>query len=44
MRGRLVVDAGAGLRWMMGQLRRMAVGNIRLSELAAAIRRGDTHE
>jgi len=28
----------AGLRWMMKELRKMATGNIPLSELAAAVR------
>jgi len=37
-------DPGAGQRWMMNELRKMAIGNIPLSELAEAIRRGDAHE
>lgn len=37
-------DAGAGLRWVMGELRKLAVGNIPLSELAEAVRQGGPHE
>ncbi len=30
-------DPGAGRRWIMGELRRMALGNVPLAELAAAV-------
>lgn len=33
-------DAGAGPRWIMGELRKMAVGNVPLAELAAVVREG----
>ena len=37
-------DADAGLRWMMKKLRRVAIGNVPLPELAEAIRRGVAHD
>jgi glutamyl-tRNA(Gln) amidotransferase subunit E len=37
-------DAGAGLRWMMRELRKMAVGNVPLPELATTVAEGDAHE
>jgi len=37
-------DPGAGLRWMMRDLRKMALGNMPLSELAEAIGPGGGHE
>ena len=35
-------DPGAGPRWMMRELRKMAIGNIPLSELATTIHKGGT--
>jgi glutamyl-tRNA(Gln) amidotransferase subunit E len=37
-------DHEAGLRWIMGELRKMAIGNIPLSELAEAIRKESTND
>jgi glutamyl-tRNA(Gln) amidotransferase subunit E len=37
-------DGGAGRRWMMKKLRKMAIGNVPLPELAAALGGGGAHE